>query len=177
MPVGVQGGSRGIRVMRHGTSHSIQTIGLMGPAHPYILAQREQCARCTGPRRISICAHGDISTVTVIRLLEIEISEGLEKENEIERKKRARPQFSSAQILLPWPGSRRLFVARDLVPSPTRANRVWRRGSAKHPVVHGFSESVGSFFFCLIILAFSLCKTMAANYKNRFLRVGRFVRS
>jgi len=25
------------------------------------------------------------------------------------------------------------------------------------------------FFFCLIILAFSLCKTMAANYKNRFL--------
>jgi len=37
----------------------------------HLLAQREQCARCAGPRRITICTHGDISTVTVTRLLEI----------------------------------------------------------------------------------------------------------
>jgi len=39
----------------------------------HILAQREQCARCAGLGGISICAHGDISTVTVTRLLEIGI--------------------------------------------------------------------------------------------------------
>ena len=31
----------------------------------HMLAQCEQCTRCAGPRGISICAHGDISTVTI----------------------------------------------------------------------------------------------------------------
>jgi len=61
-----------IRTIAYGPAHSYRP-GLVRMTALHMLAQREQCARCASPRRISICAHGDISTVTVARPLEIEV--------------------------------------------------------------------------------------------------------